>query len=240
MQIAGARVLVTGATDGIGRQIALQLKGKGAEIIVTGRNADRLRRARDEGMEAIAVDLAAPDGVAHLVAALDGRPVDILVNNAGMGAPHDFREAPPLAGDDAQTIQLNLLAPIRLIAELMPVLRARPRAMIVNVTSGLAIAPSAGAPVYCATKAALRSYTQSLRAQLAGTSIHVLEALPPVVDTAMTATRGGSKMTPQACAAAIVSAIERDADEANVGLVRVLKAVHQIAPWLARRMLIGF
>lgn len=78
---------------------------------------------------------------------------------------------------------LNLNAPIHLIAGLMPVLKARNEAMIVNVTSGLAIAPRAGGPVYCATKAALRSYSQALRFQLQGTGVHVLEALPPVVET---------------------------------------------------------
>jgi uncharacterized oxidoreductase len=77
----------------------------------------------------------------------------------------------------------------------MATLQTRPEAMIVNVTSGLAIAPSAGAPVYCATKAAMRSYTQSLRAQMKGTRVHVLEALPPLVDTAMTSGRGGRKLS---------------------------------------------
>jgi uncharacterized oxidoreductase len=240
MQIAGKMVLVTGGTDGIGRQLALQLRAKGAEVWITGRDPARLARAREEGMHAIAADLTGPDGIDAVMRGLAGRPIDILINNAGMGADHDFRERTPDVADDERTLWLNVHAPIRLIVALMATLQSRPEAMIVNVTSGLAIAPSAGAPVYCASKAAMRSYTQSLRAQMTGTRVHVLEALPPVVDTAMTAARGGRKLSAQDCARQIIAAIEADAAEANIGLVRILKAVNQVAPWLARRILIGF
>jgi len=123
---------------------------------------------------------------------------------------------------------------------LMPVLRSRPETLIVNVTSGLAIAPNAGAPVYCATKAALRSYTQALRAQVKGTGIHVLEALPPMVDTQMTAGRGNNKLSPEECARQIIAAMERGANEANVGMVKVLQAVHSVSPALARAVMLRF
>lgn len=122
----------------------------------------------------------------------------------------------------------------------MPVLRARPEAMIVNVTSGLAIAPRAGGPVYCATKSGLRSYTLALRAQLAGSAVHVLEALPPVVETKMTAGRTTRKMSAEDCAAEIVSAMERNADQANVGMVKLLTKVYSLSPALARRIMIRF
>lgn len=240
MDMQGKLVLVTGGTDGIGRQLALQLRAAGASLIVTGRDPQRLDRARSEGMEAIAADLSNADGVAAVVAGLAGRPLDVLVNNAGMGTTHDFRLAIPDPRDDERTLWLNLHAPIRLIVALMPTLLTRPEAMIVNVTSGLAIAPSAGTALYSATKAGLRSYSQGLRAQLKGTRVHVLEALPPVVDTQMTAARGGAKLSPEACARAIVAAMRRNACEANVGLVRVLKVVNQVAPWLVRRIMIGF
>jgi uncharacterized oxidoreductase len=154
---------------------------------------------------------------------------------------HDFRDPglPDLVASDA-TIFLNLNAPIHLITALMPVLKARPEAMIVNVTSGLAIAPRAGGPVYCATKAALRSYSQALRAQLKGTSVHVLEALPPVVETKLTAGRGSRKMAPDECAHQIVSGMESNADEVNVGMVKVLQLVHSISPALARSIMLRF
>lgn len=240
MKLQGKTILLTGGTDGIGLRLARQLRDKGASLIVTGRTPARIEAARAEGFEVILADLAGPAGIEAVLAGLGERSIDILVNNAGMGADHDFRLAPPVTEDDERTLWLNLHAPIRLIGALMPTLRARPEAMIVNVTSGLAIAPSAGAPLYCATKAALRSYTQGLRAQLKGTGIHVLEALPPVVDTQMTAAMGGSKLTPEECARQIIAAMEGSKNEANVGMVKFLRAVYSISPALARSIMLRF
>lgn len=240
MQLSGKTILVTGGTDGIGGHLIRQLRDRGATVITQGRNADRVAATRADGFEVIQADLSSLAGVEALLAGVKGRQIDILVNNAGAGVDHDFREAAPdLAAADA-TIFLNLNAPIHLIAALMPVLKARPEAMIVNVTSGLAIAPRAGGPVYCATKAALRSYSQALRHQLQGTKIHVLEALPPVVETKLTAGRGSKKMAPDECARQIISGMERNAEEANVGMVKVLQLVHSISPRLARKIMIRF
>lgn len=240
MQLNGKTVLVTGGTDGIGLRLARQLRDKGAAVIVTGRTPARIAAAQGEGFEVITAELTGPEGVDAVVAGLGARPLDVLINNAGMGAEHDFRVSPPNPNNDERTLWLNVHAPIRLIVRLMPVLRARPEAMIVNVTSGLAIAPNAGAPVYCATKAAMRSYTQALRAQLKGTRIHVLEALPPVVETQMTSHRDGKKLSPEDCARQIITAMERNANEANVGMVKILQAVYSLSPALARRIMLQF
>lgn len=240
MHVRGKTILLTGGTDGIGLRLARQLREKGAQVIVTGRTPERIAASRADGFEVIAADLAGQDGVEAVLAGLGGRPVDILINNAGMGAAHDFREAAPVEADDERTLWLNVHAPIRLIGRLMPTLRAQGEAMIVNVTSGLAIAPNAGAPLYCATKAALRSYTMALRAQLKGTGIHVLEALPPLVDTAMTAGRGSNKLSPEECARQIIAAMEAGRDEANVGMVKILRAVYSLSPALARSIMLRF
>lgn len=240
MQLAGKTILLTGGTDGIGRELASQLKAKGASVILTGRTPERIDAAKAAGYEVIAADLSSQAGADTILSAVAGRDVDILINNAGVGSDHDFRLAPPDLADNDRVIFSNLNAPIHLIAGLMPVLKARAEAMIVNVTSGLAIAPRAGGPIYCATKAGLRSYTLALRAQLKGTSVHVLEVLPPVVDTKMTAGRGAKKLSPQDCAAQIVDAIESNAEEANVGMTKVLRMVESISPALARRIMIRF
>ena len=240
MKLQGKTILLTGGTDGIGLRLARQLRAKGAQLIVTGRTPERIAAVQADGFEVIAADLAGPEGVEAVLAGLGGRSIDILINNAGMGTAHDFREAPPVEADDERTLWLNVHAPIRLIGRLMPVLRSRSEAEIFNVTSGLAIAPNAGSPLYCATKAALRSYTMALREQLKGTGIHVLEALPPLVDTAMTAGRGSNKLAPEECARQIIAAMESGANEANVGMVKVLRAVYSLSPALARSIMLRF
>jgi uncharacterized oxidoreductase len=241
MQINGKTILVTGGTDGIGLQLIHQLRAKGATIITSGRNAQRVAAAQAEGFEVIAADLSAQEGVDTLLAGVAGRAIDILVNNAGVGSDHDFREsaAIDLVDNDA-CIFINLNVPIHLITHLMPMLKSRPEAMIVNVTSGLAIAPRAGGPIYCATKAGLRSYTMALRAQLAGTNVHVVEALPPVVETKMTAGRSSAKMPAPDCAAAFIRGMEVNATDINVGQVKLLKLVHSVSPALARRIMLKF
>jgi uncharacterized oxidoreductase len=240
MQVAGKTILLTGGTDGIGRELAGQLKAKGATVIVTGRTPERIAAAKSAGFETIASDLSSKVGVDAILTAVAGRDIDILINNAGVGSDHDFREGAPDLDDNDRSIHTNLNAPIHLIAGLIDRLKARPEAMIVNTTSGLAIAPRAGGPIYCATKAALRSYTLALRAQLKDSNVHVLEVLPPVVETKMTAGRGSNKMSPKDCAAQMVSAIEANAKEANVGIVKLLRIVYSISPALARRIMIGF
>ncbi len=240
MQLQGKVALVTGGTDGIGAELIRQLRDKGVSVITSGRNPERVAATRAAGFEVIEADLSTIEGVAELLAGLGDRPIDLLVNNAGAGVDHDFREAAPDMDAADRTIFLNLNAPIRLIVALLPGLRERVEASIVNVTSGLAIAPRAAGPVYCATKAGLRSYTQALRAQLAGTRVHVIEALPPVVETKMTAGRGSKKMPASECAAQIVAAIERDAAEANVGIVKLLQTVNSVSPALARRIMLRF
>ena len=227
MDVHGKLALVTGGSDGIGREIALQLQAAGADVIVTGRSAERLRAMAALGFGTIAGDLSQEAGIDAVVNGAHGKPLALLVNNAGVGSEYVPDDASTLP-DAARCIDTNLYAPIALATRLLPQLKAQGEAMIVNVTSGLAIAPRAGGPVYCATKAALRSYSQALRVQLKDTPVHVLEALPPVVETKMTAGRTNKKMPAAECARQFVAAMERNADEANVGVVKLLQVVHSI------------
>jgi uncharacterized oxidoreductase len=239
MKIAGKTALVTGGTDGIGLEVARQLKAKGANVIVCGRDPGRIAAAKAAGFETIEADLATSAGCDRLVRALNGRPLDILVNNAGMSGPSDLLADFDLGRTDQAVFQ-NLNAPMHLIAAFLPALRERPEAAIVNVTSGLAIAPRGSGAVYCATKAGLRSFTQALRHQLKATRIAVIEALPPVVETRMTEQNPRKKMPAPDCAAAIVRAIETGRAEAYIGATRILRAISEVSPALARRIMINY
>jgi uncharacterized oxidoreductase len=239
VEIHGKLALVTGGSDGIGREIALQLQGAGASVIVTGRSVEKLQAMAALGFGTIAGDLSTPAGIDAVVGAVADKPLALLVNNAGVGSEYEL-DKPETLESAAQCIRTNLDAPIALCTRLLPVLRAQPEATIVNVTSGLAIAPRAGGSIYCATKAGLRSYTQAIRYQLKDSNVAVIEALPPVVETNMTAGRGGRKMSAHDCAAEIVRGIRTGKSEVNAGMVKMLQFVHSVSPALARRIMIKF
>lgn len=239
MDLRGKLALVTGGSDGIGREIALQLQSAGAQVFVTGRSAEKLRAMAALGFGTIAGDLSTPAGIDAVVDGVADKPLALLVNNAGVGSEYEPGR-PETLESAAHCIRTNLDAPIALCTRLLPSLRAQPEATIVNVTSGLAIAPRAGGSIYCATKAGLRSYTQAIRHLLKGSNVTVIEALPPVVETNMTAGRAGKKMSAHDCAAEIVRGIRTGKTEINVGMVKMLQFAYSISPALARAIMIKF
>lgn len=241
MKLAGKIVLVTGATRGIGRALAAAFAGQGAGVIVTGRDAAALAQVQSQLPQVIAIagDLIRPadrKAVVEAVSAQFGR-LDILVNNAGIQHQLDFAA---MTGEDARIDEefgLNLIAPIQLTAACMPLLRLGREAAVINIGSPLGIVPKASAPVYCAAKAGLHVFSQALRHQLSQSGIRVVEVLPPLVETAMTAGRGSGKITAEQMAEAVLRGLARNSGEIAVGRARVLLAIHRIWPGLARRIM---
>ena len=240
MDLTGKNVVITGGSAGIGLALATTFLAAGARVLLCGRDPERLQAAREQlaTAQVLQADLRAAADRELLVRESLSRlgAVDILVNNAGTQTLMDFTQEDAERPVESE-VEINLVAPIRLIEGFLPHLLSRPAAAIVNVTSGLALVPKRSAPVYCATKAGLRSFTQALRYQLAGTPVRVVEALPPLVDTSMTAGRGTGKLSPDACAQAIVRGLARDQREIRIGKTRLLFAAHRLSPALAAKLM---
>lgn len=187
MQTSGNTILITGGGSGIGLALAEVLAQAGNQVIICGRRQDRLDQARGRipGLQTIRCDLADPNQRQRLAErmAKDFPRLNILVNNAGIQRPIDLLAGADqiLAGEDE--IEVNLKSPILLTAMLIPLLSRQDPAAVVNITSGLGFVPLVAVPIYCATKAAMHSYSLSLRHQLRQTTIRVFEVVPPTVDT---------------------------------------------------------
>ena len=176
-------ILITGGGSGIGKAMAEALHARGAKVIIAGRRREALEAvaAAHPGMAFETLDVADPADVKSFAARVTAAHPDlnVVINNAGIMVVED-QIALAIA---EQTVAINLLGPIRLTAALLPHLKSKPAATVVNVTSGLAFVPLTSTPTYSATKAAIHSWSQSLRHQLKDTSVEVIEWAPPAVAT---------------------------------------------------------
>lgn len=227
MQLEGLNAVVTGGGTGIGLAISRELKAAGVNVTICGRRADVLEPVADgNGFDWAVLDITDAKAVAAF--AMERDDIDIVVNNAGIMHMRSVadRDAVDVAAREFDT---NVIGPIRLIHALLPTLQARSGA-IVNITSGLAYVPWPAAPSYCATKAALHSWTQSLRFQLDG--VDVFEVLPPLTETTMTTEVdiGMRKVTPEEVAEATVEGLRKDRYEIPVGMSKSLATMRRIAP----------
>jgi uncharacterized oxidoreductase len=187
MNISGNTILITGGGTGIGRALAEALQAEGNTILVTGRREGPLKDvvAANPGMAYAVLDVSDAQAITAFAAqvATEHPALNVVINNAGIMVAEDLLAEPfDLAVAEAM-ITTNLLGPIRLTAALLPHLRRQPRATVMMVSSGLAFVPLTATPTYSATKAAIHSYSQSLRHQLRATNIDVIEISPPGVAT---------------------------------------------------------
>jgi short-subunit dehydrogenase involved in D-alanine esterification of teichoic acids len=188
MNITGNTIFIPGSTSGIGEALAIALYEKGNTVIVGGRRRAELARLAEQhpGLDTVEIDTADPVSVSTAARTVLSRHPDlnVLVTMAGVMRTEDWTTADSGFLDSAEsTITTNVLGPIRLIAAFIDHLRAQPDSTIMTVSSGLAFAPLKVTPSYNASKAAVHMLSESLRLQLAGTSVHVVELVPPSVQT---------------------------------------------------------
>ena len=187
MKTTGNTILITGGGSGIGRGLAKAFHALGNHVIIAGRRKQALdaTTAANPGMTSLTLDIENPANIRSLAAHLAAHfpALNVLINNAGIMRVEKLQAQQDDLADAEVTIATNLLGPIRLTAALLPLLQKQPYSAIMNVSSGLAFVPLALTPTYCATKAAIHSYTQSLRYQLRGSTTEVLELVPPYVAT---------------------------------------------------------
>lgn len=193
MRTTDNTILVTGGGSGIGLALAEEFSRLGNRVIVAARSARRLEVAAQKGFERLAVDMSDPHGIEALArAAVEKFPdLNVVIHNAGVMKNENLRTTNTSALA-LETIATNLSGPILLTNALLPHLLKQAEAAIMTVSSGLAFVPLAMTPTYSATKAAIHSYTQSLRYQLRDTRIAVIELVPPYVQTELMGERQAS------------------------------------------------
>jgi short-subunit dehydrogenase involved in D-alanine esterification of teichoic acids len=241
MKLTGKTVVITGGASGIGFALAKKLMQMNNEVLIVGRNPDKLAAARIEIPQIITLqyDLGLDKDRLALATQLKREypRLSVLINNAGIQHLYRFDLEPPPLELIQEEIETNLIAPVRLSSLLIDLLRQSSESAIINISSGLAIAPKGSAPIYCASKAALSSFTRALRYQLEQTSIQVYDVQAPLVDTNMTKGRGRGKISSDAFAAAFISGVHKKTFSMRIGKVKVLYALHRLIPSLAYRIM---
>lgn len=240
MNLNKKRIIITGGTSGVGYELVKQLAANN-RVIVIARNPTLLNQLFQTfaNVTTYQADLSRLDEVEKVAKRLveKGQPIDVLINNAAVQNTPTFLDKDFEYASIAPEITLNFTSICCLSSLLLPVLQHDDKAVILNVNSGLGLAPKRASAVYCATKGALNIFSQSLRYQLENTNISVQQAFLGLVDTAMTHGRGQNKMTPHDAAAAIIDGIQREIPDHDIGKVPWLRLLLRLAPATARKIL---
>jgi len=222
MKTTNNTILITGGSAGIGLELAKLFTQKNNHVIILGRNEDRLQKAAAQlqNVTAIAADVSDEKDLEDLVKRLekDFPNLNVVINNAGRALVYKLGINANAADNALDEMQTNYFSIIRLTEKLLPILNKQKESAVVNVSSIVAFVPGGSLPTYSASKAALHSYTQTLRLALKDTPVKVFELMPPLVNTDFSKEIGGSNgISPTVVAQDLVNAFEKDEYEVHVG-----------------------
>jgi len=248
MKLDGNTILLTGGSSGIGLALAEELSKRGNTVIITGREQAKLDAAKQKlpALHTIQSDVGRASDIDALFAKVTQEfpKLNVLINNAGVMRTLNLHKDTPSPEDLTREIDINLNGPIWMIRKFLPHLKQQANAAIVNVSSGLAFVPLPTSPVYCATKAALHSFTLSLRVQLKQTNVKVFELAPPATNTELLRKdsdpedlKGVSIMEVPDLIRATMKGLESDQLEIRPGQSNQLRFMNRLAPGFIHAML---
>ena len=249
MQLNNARILLTGATGGLGQELANQLAAAGASLLLAGRDEEKLAHLTSRlgpKHSSVRADLCRPEGIANVAGAAREFRINVLINNAGVGGfgLFDHQAWPEIE----QVMETNLHVPLRLTHSLVTWLKSRPEAAIVNIGSTFGSLPFPGFAAYSAAKAGLRGFSQALRRELADTQVAVIYLAPRAFDTPMNSAAVNAlnhELKNQCDAVSVVArqilnALEKETGEKHFGFPeRLFARLNGIAPTLIDQGLAG-
>jgi short-subunit dehydrogenase involved in D-alanine esterification of teichoic acids len=242
MDLSKNTVFITGGASGIGLAIAKELLSLQNTVIVCGRNPEKLESVKKQypNLHAIRCDVSNINDVRQVLEKINSEygGLNILVNNAGIQYRYDFRDEKNASAKIDEEIDINFRAIVHLTKLFLPALMKAPEAAILNVSSFLGIVPKKSAPVYCATKAALHTFSKSLRYQLEKTTVKVFEIVTPLVDTDMTKGREDdmSKMSPEVLAKKVLVNVGKDNYEIRPGKSKIVLLFNRFFPSIAENI----
>ena len=234
-----AVALITGGTSGIGLALVEALHARGVRVRFCARNAKAISalERRLPGSRGYVCDVTRPQALAEMATAINAadRRLDLLVANVGRLHELDFSKAPVDVAEIGHEIEVNFTAPVLTVNQFLPLLRVSKDPHIVMVGSGFGWSPSRRSPVYSAAKAGIRSFVKSLRAQLAPARVHVMEVVPPLVDTPAVAHVAAPKLPASAVARVTIEGLEARRDAVFPGQASAIPILLRIAPSLIER-----
>ena len=240
MIIKNKRIVITGGTSGVGYELVKQLHTDN-EIIVISRNNKKLRKLTQEFDRVVCyqADLSKPGEIETIANTIVDKydSIDIMINNAAIQFTPTFLDDDFSYESISQEITLNFTSICNMSYLFLPLLLHNNKAIILNINSGLALAPKTSSAIYCATKGALNIFSQSLRYQLENTNISVQQAFLELVDTAMTVGRGKNKMSAEQASKTIIRGMERNLLDHDIGKVKLLRFLLRLVPPLAKKIM---